>query len=428
MGMLMFAERIFVETSEKNIVAWTLMIIRYAHNSLPEEAVCLFDFFDMGLSGNKSLLLKYKGLPKLEMRCNILLIPSRFESCGLNQLYAMRYRTVPVANSTGFRDTIENFDPYASKGSGKETRISKRGNTKFQNYILTDVKFSEALSVNDVYYLSNARILKIPQEYRLVDNDYQIIFHGGTTIEQLPVESFVLPEQRSNFVSLQDLGALKDLKNFDSTLHTIGLTSNAPTPEMIKDISTIFEFFDGSKKQQDPQGKYCETVALKVYPDCELVPYKDIQTVCEAIEGKLVNEAVIPVREIRALSFLQGVHIVGEDQVFIITRFLILARELIVPRTADKPIRNGYSGGRTVLHRVNNRRFRNEKWFNGLLINVELEVSLEDENMKAALTDLKEFTTFTRVLGCYPVDEMVMLESPKYSECLVDEWLQIFGV
>ncbi|KAK1283891.1 hypothetical protein QJS10_CPB21g00602 [Acorus calamus] len=78
-------------------------------------------------------------------------------------------------------------------------RISKRGNTKFQNYILTDVKklvcqgkmiqatifkayikqFSEALSVNDVYNLSNARILKIPQEYRLVDNDYQIIFHGG---------------------------------------------------------------------------------------------------------------------------------------------------------------------------------------------------------------------------------------------------------
>ncbi|KAK1317487.1 hypothetical protein QJS10_CPA05g02192 [Acorus calamus] len=119
--------------------------------------------------------------------------------------------------------------------------------TIFKAYIK---QFSEALSVNDVYYLSNARILKIPQEYRLVDNDYQIIFHGGTTIEQLPAESFVLPEQRSNFVSLQDLGALKDLKNFDSTLHTIGLTSNAPTPEMIKDISTIFEFFDGSKKQQ----------------------------------------------------------------------------------------------------------------------------------------------------------------------------------
>ncbi|KAK1303458.1 hypothetical protein QJS10_CPB11g00799 [Acorus calamus] len=47
--------------------------------------------------------------------------------------------------------------------------------TIFKAYIK---QFSEALSVNDVYYLSNARILKIPQEYRLVDNDYQIIFTG----------------------------------------------------------------------------------------------------------------------------------------------------------------------------------------------------------------------------------------------------------
>lgn len=46
--------------------------------------------------------------------CDMLLMPSRFEPCGLNQLFGMRYGTIPIAHATGgLRDTIEDYNPFA---------------------------------------------------------------------------------------------------------------------------------------------------------------------------------------------------------------------------------------------------------------------------------------------------------------------------
>jgi starch synthase len=46
-------------------------------------------------------------------------MPSRYEPCGLNQIYSLRYGTVPVVRATGgLDDTIEQWDPKTSRGTG----------------------------------------------------------------------------------------------------------------------------------------------------------------------------------------------------------------------------------------------------------------------------------------------------------------------
>jgi starch synthase len=41
-------------------------------------------------------------------------MPSRFEPCGLNQLYSLKYGTLPLVRATGgLADTISNYDPQS---------------------------------------------------------------------------------------------------------------------------------------------------------------------------------------------------------------------------------------------------------------------------------------------------------------------------
>ncbi len=56
---------------------------------------------------------------KIEAGADMFLMPSRYEPCGLNQIYSLRYGTVPIVRATGgLDDTIETWDPRNGKGTG----------------------------------------------------------------------------------------------------------------------------------------------------------------------------------------------------------------------------------------------------------------------------------------------------------------------
>jgi starch synthase len=56
---------------------------------------------------------------KIEAGADIFLMPSRYEPCGLNQIYSLRYGTVPVVRATGgLDDTVQNFDVKTQQGTG----------------------------------------------------------------------------------------------------------------------------------------------------------------------------------------------------------------------------------------------------------------------------------------------------------------------
>ncbi|MSP16885.1 MAG: glycogen synthase [Myxococcales bacterium] len=55
----------------------------------------------------------------IEAGADMFLMPSRYEPCGLNQLYSLRYGTVPIVHRTGgLADSVTQFDPRTGEGTG----------------------------------------------------------------------------------------------------------------------------------------------------------------------------------------------------------------------------------------------------------------------------------------------------------------------
>lgn len=72
----------------------------------PDKMVTIIDFNDI-LSR------------RIYAASDFLLMPSKFEPCGLSQMIAMRYGTIPIVRITGgLKDTVSCFDPKTKKGNG----------------------------------------------------------------------------------------------------------------------------------------------------------------------------------------------------------------------------------------------------------------------------------------------------------------------
>jgi starch synthase len=56
---------------------------------------------------------------KIEAGADFFLMPSRYEPCGLNQMYSLRYGTPPIVHRTGgLADTVRDWDPTTGSGNG----------------------------------------------------------------------------------------------------------------------------------------------------------------------------------------------------------------------------------------------------------------------------------------------------------------------
>ena len=82
------------------------------------------DFFSQLVHRNPGRVSFFEGFSnplahRIEAGCDMFLMPSRYEPCGLNQMYSQIYGTVPIVRKTGgLADSVQLFNPATGAGTG----------------------------------------------------------------------------------------------------------------------------------------------------------------------------------------------------------------------------------------------------------------------------------------------------------------------
>ena len=103
--------------------------------------------------------------------CDMFLMPSQFEPCGLSQLIALRYGTVPIVRETGgLRDTVLSYNEYTDEGNG----------FSFFNYNAHDMLHTIERAVD---YYHNHKDVWAKLQHRGMTGDYSWTNSAGKYME-----------------------------------------------------------------------------------------------------------------------------------------------------------------------------------------------------------------------------------------------------
>jgi len=131
-----------------------------------EQYENMFRHFDWKYNNKVSANIYYSESMshRIYASCDAFLMPSLFEPCGLSQLMALRYGTIPIVRETGgLKDTVEPYNEYESTGTG----------FSFINYnaheMLSTIRYAEK-----IYYDRKREWNKMIDRSMAVDFSWQV--------------------------------------------------------------------------------------------------------------------------------------------------------------------------------------------------------------------------------------------------------------